>query len=159
MKVKIELLPGAKMPTYATDGSAGLDLWANPLNHEEDGLFESWLYIDRQQRILVKTGIKIEIPKGYVGLICARSGLALKLGITVLNGPGVIDSDYTGEIGVILHNTLLDNGVEVDLTKPIAQLVIVPAPKIELVQVTSLDDTDRGSGGFGSTDAKERSSK
>lgn len=144
MKVEIEVLEGGRAPSYATEGSAGLDLYPYPIIKR--------LYLEPYLTTFVPVGIKIAIPEGHVGLVCPRSGLALKHGLTVLNGPGVIDSDFRGELAVLLYNST-PFLVEVDVTdKPIAQLVIVPAPKIELVTVPSLDETVRGEGGFGSTD-------
>lgn len=138
MGVKIQVV-GTNVPTYATAGDAGADLVS-----AED------VRIPAHQRVLVKTGIKIAIPEGYVGLIHPRSGLALKHGITVLNTPGTIDAGYRGEIGVILLNTgALD--FEVKAGDRIAQLVIQKVETAEFEIVDALIDTDRGEGGFGST--------
>ena len=134
---------GLALPHYQTEGAAGLDLVAaNPEN--------SPILIERLGRALVPTGLVLELPSGYEGEIRPRSGLALRHGVTVLNSPGTIDADYRGEISVILINhgpaafTILRG-------ERIAQMVIAPVLQAQLVQVTTLSATDRGSGGFGST--------
>lgn len=137
--IKIELLNGATMPIYARDGDAGADLVANEA-----------ATIPAKGRALVKTGIKIAIPAGYVGLVHPRSGLALKSGITVLNTPGTIDAGYRGEIGVILFNTTSED-FDVAAGDRIAQLVIQQVSTASFEVVESLDETTRGAGGFGST--------
>jgi dUTP pyrophosphatase len=138
MTIKIQVV-GQNVPKYATAGDAGADLVS-----AED------IRIPAHQRVLVKTGIKIAIPNGYVGLVHPRSGLALKHGITVLNAPGTIDAGYRGEVGVILLNTgSID--FEVSAGDRIAQLVIQKVEYAEFESVDELSETDRGSGGFGST--------
>lgn len=137
--IKIELLNGATMPIYAREGDAGADLVANEA-----------ATIPAKGRALVKTGIKIAIPAGYVGLVHPRSGLALKSGITVLNTPGTIDAGYRGEIGVILFNTTSED-FDVAAGDRIAQLVIQQVSTASFEVVESLDETTRGAGGFGST--------
>lgn len=138
MTVKIQIV-GENIPKYATTGDAGADLVS-----AED------VRIPAHQRVLVKTGIKIAIPEGYVGLVHPRSGLALKHGITVLNAPGTIDAGYRGEVGVILLNTgSID--FEVATGDRIAQLVIQKVEHAEFEVVDVLIDSDRGDGGFGST--------
>lgn len=138
MSVVIEVV-GENVPTYATRGDAGADL-----------VSAEGVRIAAHQRVLVKTGIKIAIPEGYVGLVHPRSGLALKHGITVLNAPGTIDAGYRGEVGVLLFNTgSLD--FEVKAGDRIAQLVIQKVETAEFKIVDALIDTDRGEGGFGST--------
>ena len=137
--IKIELLNGATMPIYARDGDAGADLVANEA-----------ATIPAKGRALVKTGIKIAIPAGYVGLVHPRSGLALKSGITVLNTPGTIDAGYRGEIGVILFNTTSED-FDIAAGDRIAQLVIQHVSIASFEVVESLDETTRGAGGFGST--------
>ena len=127
------------MPVRATDGAAGLDLYAS----------ES-LGIPPGGRRLVSTGLRIEIPAGYVGLICPRSGLALRQGMTVLNAPGVVDSDYRGEVGVILVN-LSEDMRYVHHGDRIAQLVILPCVGARLTHAEHLSETARGGDGFGST--------
>lgn len=129
------------IPAYATPGSAGMDLRAN--------LTES-LSLEPLQRTLVPTGLYIELPELYEAQIRPRSGIALKQGITCLNTPGTIDSDYRGEIKVLLIN--LSN--EIQVIQPgdrIAQMVIARTEKAELHLVRQLNDTERGSGGFGHT--------
>lgn len=128
----------ATLPTKAHDLDAGFDLYASE---------ERMLWANNSQT--VGTGIAIAIPKGYVGLICPRSGLAAKDGITVLNGPGVIDSGYTGEIKVILLNTGMRSHISVG--QRIAQLLIVPVPRFDIKEVSSLPDGKRGVRGFGSS--------
>lgn len=133
----------AAIPVYATNGSAGLDLQAN--------LTEP-LTIDPGKRIQVGTGLAIEIPPAYVGLIFARSGLASRHGISLANGVGVIDSDYRGELRCALQNTS-GEAYTVHPGDRIAQLVFVPVVQANLQLVAELTDTTRGSGGFGSTGA------
>ena len=139
MKILFTLDDGATAPTRAHDTDAGLDLYSSrgcPINPGE--------------RRLVGTGVHVAIPPGYVGMICPRSGLAHKHGLTVLNAPGIIDAGYTGEIKVNLHNT--DSRPQhVDAGDRIAQLVITPTPDAHLVQVDTLDTTERGDNGHGST--------
>lgn len=135
-----QLTPTATAPTYAHDGDAGMDLRAD----EETTL-------PAGGRALVGTGIAMALPRGHVGLVHPRSGLAAKNGITVLNAPGTIDAGYRGEVKVILLNTS-DEAFNIAPGDRIAQLVIqkVEHPDIEIVE--SLDeDTSRGAGGFGST--------
>jgi len=142
MKVKIQNLnPQADLPKYQTKGSSGMDLHAAikfPLN------------LKPMQRELVPTGIKISIPAGYEGQVRPRSGLAAKKGITVLNTPGTIDSDYTGEIMAILIN-LSESVVTITPEERIAQLVFCPVTQANLIEVDSIEETERADGGFGST--------
>lgn len=135
----------AQIPTQATPGSAGLDMYCVDWNYNEPRTSE---YIEYH------TGISIEIPEGYVGLIFPRSSITL-YDIMLKNSVGVIDSDYRGEILVRFH-ALRENGIEM-YTKgdKIAQLVIVPVPTVNIIEVNELSDTQRGIGGFGSTDLKE----
>ena len=139
MKIKFTLDDGATAPTRAHDTDAGLDLYSSrscPINPGE--------------RRLVSTGVHVAIPPGYVGMICPRSGLAHKYGLTVLNAPGIIDAGYTGEIKVNLHNA--GPGFSgVNAGERIAQLVITPIANAQLVQVDALDTTERGDNGHGST--------
>ena len=102
---------------------------------------------------LISTGVHVSIPTGYVGMICPRSGLAHKAGLTVLNAPGIIDAGYTGEIKVNLHN-MGDEVYWAETGTRIAQLVIAPVPDAHLVQVDALDTTERGDNGHGSTGVK-----
>ncbi len=138
MKVKIKLLDNGTIPEYKTSGSAGVDLVSS-----EDHI------IPPKEIRLVKTGIKIEIPEGYEAQIRSRSGLALN-GIVVANSPGTIDSDYRGEIGVILAN-LSNKPFELKKGMRIAQMVLSKVEKIEFEVVDELSESNRGSKGFGST--------
>ena len=143
MDVKITLLKhGPKvLPEYATKGSAGLDVMA--AIHEP-------ISIGPGERILVPSGFKLEIPVEYEVQIRPRSGLAIRHGITVLNSPGTIDSDYRGEIGIILINHSKNKFI-INPKDRIAQMVICKVTKMNLVKVSLLNNTERGSGGFGST--------
>ena len=145
MKVKFKKLSDkAICPSYGTEFSAGADLYA---------LIDKDVTIKNGETTLVHTGISLEIPVGYVGLIYARSGLATKKGLAPANKVGVIDSDYRGEIMVALLN---HSGEDRTITngERIAQLVIAPFLKAEYEEVDELSDTVRGDGGFGSTGAK-----
>lgn len=138
MKIKL-LRPGAKLPVFATPGAAGADLHACENICIRPGC-----------RIVVATGLAMEIPEGMEVQIRPRSGLAAKFGVTVLNAPGTIDSDYRGEIGVMLVNL----GVEpfyVETGDRIAQMVIGQVQQVKFEEVSDLSDTLRGTGGFGST--------
>ena len=106
--------------------------------------------IQPHDRALVHTGLAMAIPEGYEGCIRPRSGLALQKGLTVLNTPGTIDANYRGEIGVILFNTS-SIPIEIVTGERIAQIVFQKVPRIDILEVTELDETDRGSNGFGST--------
>ena len=144
MKVKVKKLPHAKdlpLPSYATVGSAGLDLLS--ANQEP-------ILLKPLQRVLVPTGIAIELPEGYEAQVRPRSGLALKHGITLLNSPGTIDPDYRGEIKVILIN-LGQQDFLIKRGERIAQLVIAPFVRIEWEETEELGNTLRSDGGFGST--------
>lgn len=144
-KVNIKKLDErAVIPTYGTEYSAGADLYA---------ILDGDLTIKPNQTEFIKTGLAMEIPYGYVGLIYARSGLACKKGLAPANKVGVIDTDYRGEIMVALHNHS-DKEIIITNKERIAQLVIAPYLKAEFNQVESLEDTVRGAGGFGSTGTK-----
>lgn len=142
--VPVEVLPhgeGLPLPAYATAGSAGVDLAAAvtaPLTLPPGG------------RALVPTGIALALPEGCEGQVRPRSGLALRHGVTVLNSPGTIDSDYRGEIGVILAN-LGSESVTIARGERIAQLVVAPVRQVEWQTVASLPASPRGAGGFGSS--------
>lgn len=139
--LRVEVVEGGQVGHAATAGSAGLDLYARESSAIGPG-----------GRVLVPCGIRAAIPQGYCGMVCSRSGMALRWGVVVLNAPGIIDSDYRGEIGAILQNA----GAEVFHVKPgdrVAQLLIVPIAMMEIGIVEGLDSTDRGTGGFGSTGA------
>lgn len=139
MKIKIVNTSHHPLPEYATPMSAGVDLRAN---------LSAPLKLQPMQRCLVPTGLRIALPQGYEAQVRPRSGLALKRGITVLNAPGTIDADYRGEIGVILINLSQDSFVINDGER-IAQLVVAPYEQAEFEPVESLDQTERGEGGFG----------
>ena len=140
--VKIKKLnEEAKIPTYGTDYAAGADLYA---------LTEDIVTIMPGETKLIKTGISMEIPTGYAGLIYARSGLASKKGLAPANKVGVVDSDYRGEIMVALHNHSTEER-QIENGERIAQFVITPYLKACFEEVDSLDDTQRGENGFGST--------
>ena len=139
MKIKIVNTSHHPLPEYATPMSAGLDLRAN---------LDAPLKLQPMHRCLVPTGLRIALPQGYEAQVRPRSGLALKRGITVLNAPGTIDADYRGEIGVILINLSQDSFVINDGER-IAQLVIAAYEQAEFEAVESLDQTERGEGGFG----------
>lgn len=129
-----------EMPAYAYAGDAGLDLRA-----AEDAVLEPF------ERKLVSCGIAIAIPSGYAGFVLPRSGLAAKHGISIVNAPGLIDSNYRGEIKAILVNLDSNESFSISHGDRIAQLVIMPIPEVSLREVDDLDDTVRGSGGFGSS--------
>lgn len=141
MEVKIRNKSGHELPFYATPGAAGMDLKAS---------IEAPVSLEPLQRRLVPTGLFIELPAGYEAQVRPRSGLALKHGITVLNSPGTVDSDYRGEIGVILVN-LSDRTFEIQPGERIAQLVIARHEQVRWTETENLEESDRGSGGFGST--------
>jgi dUTP pyrophosphatase len=133
--------PGAVLPSYETSGSAGADLRAR---------LESPIILEPGARALVPTGIRLEIPPGYEGQVRPRSGLAIRNGVTVLNAPGTIDSDYRGEVLVILINHG-DAPFAIHGGERIAQLVVAPVTKAVFRETTALEASDRGDGGFGST--------
>lgn len=141
MKVKIVNGSAWPAPAYATIQSAGMDLKAN---------IEEPVTIAPLQRVMVPTGLSIALPEGTEAQIRPRSGLAAKHGVTVLNSPGTIDADYRGEIKVILVN-LSDTPFVVNPGERIAQMVIARYEHVEWDEVETLDGTDRGEGGFGST--------
>jgi dUTP pyrophosphatase len=143
MTTKVSILNRSKhpSPSYATSQAAGMDLRAN--------LAES-IVLQPMQRQLIPTGIYMALPVGFEAQVRPRSGLALKKGITVLNSPGTIDADYRGEVGVILIN-LSNEPFVVEDGERIAQLVIARYESVEFVDVETLDETVRGTGGFGST--------
>lgn len=145
MKVKIKKLSeGATVPTYGTEYSAGADLY---------NLKENAVTVEPHKTVLIKTGIAVEIPEGYCGLIFARSGLATKRGLAPANKVGVIDADYRGEVMVSLHNHT-DEPQTVEGGERVAQLAIVPFLKAEFELSEELSETVRGEGGFGSTGRK-----
>jgi len=141
MKIKIINKSKHALPGYATDYSAGVDLRAN-LDNE--------IVLKPLARVLIPTGLFIELPKGYEAQIRPRSGLAIKHGITVLNSPGTIDADYRGEIQVILIN-LSDQEFVIKDGERICQMVIAQHEQAEWEEVTEINETLRGAGGFGHT--------
>jgi dUTP pyrophosphatase len=144
LSVEIQVLPhgeGLPLPAYATTGSAGMDLRA---------AVEEPLVLEPGKRALVPTGLRIALPPRYEAQIRPRSGLAIKEGITVANAPGTVDSDYRGEVKVGLVN-LSDVPYTIRRGDRIAQMVVAPVTRVAWQQVASLDETERGAGGFGST--------
>lgn len=141
--MNIQIISKSKhpLPAYATELSAGMDIRAN--------LTEP-VTLQPMQRCLIPTGLYMALPKGFEAQIRPRSGLAIKKGITVLNSPGTIDADYRGEIGVILVN-LSDEAFVVEDGERIAQMVIARHEQIDWSEVSVLDETERGAGGFGHT--------
>ena len=138
--------PAIPLPGYETTGAAGADLRAN-LRPEDR---ETGFAMDQMHRALVPTGLRVEIPEGYEVQIRPRSGLALKFGVTVLNAPGTIDSDYRGELGVVLVNFGAKPFV-VQHGDRIAQMIVAPVAQARFDLVERLGETLRGEGGFGST--------
>jgi len=144
MNVKIVNSSGNPLPDYSTSSSAGMDLRAN---------LEQEVTLKPLERKLIPTGLFMELPEGFEAQIRPRSGLALKKGISVLNTPGTIDADYRGEIGIILVN-LSDEAFVVEHGERICQMVINKVETIQWNQVESLDESERGEGGFGHTGTK-----
>ncbi|MBE50537.1 MAG: dUTP diphosphatase [Flavobacteriales bacterium] len=141
MKISIVNTSKNNLPKYSTSASAGMDIRAK---------LDNTVIIKPLERVVIKTGLFIEIPEGYEVQVRPRSGLAIKHGITVLNSPGTIDADYRGEIGVILVN-LSNKNFEIKNGDRIAQIVIAKHEKAIWNEVNSLEQTERGAGGFGST--------
>lgn len=139
--VKVTLDRGVQLPKYETKGSAGMDVRAN---------ISEPVVLGSLERKLIPTGIKMAIPEGYEVQVRPRSGLALKYGISMANAIGTIDSDYRGEIGVILINLSKDE-YTVQPQERIGQLVLNKVEQMEFEVVSSLDETERGEGGFGHT--------
>ena len=135
--------PTVELPAYAYEGDAGLDLRAN----------ES-VDIAPFERVLIPTGLAISIPDGYAGFVQPRSGMALKRGLTIANTPGLIDAHYRGELKVIAVNLDSQQTIHIERGERIAQLVIQQVPVVRRTEVDALDETDRGSGGFGSSGSK-----
>ncbi len=141
MKIKVINTSNNPLPAFKTVGSAGVDLQA---------FIETTIVLEPLARQIIPTGLYMEIPQGYEAQIRPRSGLAIKHGITCLNTPGTIDSDYRGEIGVILVNLSKEN-FAIHPGDRVAQMVIAKHESPEFVEVETLDETERGAGGFGST--------
>jgi dUTP pyrophosphatase len=133
-----------ELPKYETEGSAGMDLRA---------FLENDISLPPLGRAKIPTGLRMEIPAGYEGQVRPRSGLAIKEGLTVLNSPGTIDSDYRGDIEIILVN-LSGKDVIIKDGQRIAQLVIAPVCQVQIEETDMLNETVRGTGGFGSTDER-----
>lgn len=141
VNIKCVASEGAAIPQYKTNGAAGADICA---------LLSEPVIIKKGERVMIPTGLFFSIPEGYEIQVRPRSGLAAKNGVTVLNTPGTIDSDYRGEVKVILVN-LGNEDFEVKNGNRIAQIVVAPVTIGMFEQVTALDATERGAGGFGST--------
>ncbi len=138
MKVKIKKLEeDAVIPTYAKDGDAGMDLVVTSIDNQAD-------------KAIMGTGLSIEIPEGYVGLLFPRSSIHKK-SLTLANSVGVIDSGYRGEIKLIFKASISNEFINYQLGDRIGQLIIMPYPQIEFEEVEDLEDTERGEDGFGST--------
>ena len=144
MNIKVVNSSKHELPHYSTLASAGMDLRAN---------IEESIKLKPLERIVVKTGVFIQLPVGYEAQVRPRSGLALKHGVTVLNSPGTIDADYRGEVGVILVNLSSKDFIIVDGER-IAQMVIAKHEQADWLQVEKLEVSERGVGGFGSTGLK-----
>ncbi|MCK6080673.1 dUTP diphosphatase [Microbacterium sp. EYE_5] len=130
----------AHVPVYAHPGDAGADLVSTEQVRLEPG-----------RRALVGTGVRIALPEGYVAFVVPRSGLAARHGITVVNAPGTVDAGYRGEIKVSLLNTDPDEAFDVAPGDRIAQLIVMPVPRVTFIPVETLPESVRGEGGFGST--------
>lgn len=144
MKVKIVNKSRWQLPQYATPQSAGVDLRANT---------DTDIVLGPLERTIVPTGLFLEIPAGYEAQVRPRSGLAAKKGITVLNAPGTIDADYRGEVGVILVN-LSNEAFTIVPGERVAQMVFARCEQVEWVETETLEESERGAGGFGSTGVK-----
>ena len=145
LKVKIVNRSTNELPAYSTDQSAGMDLRA---------WLDEPVTLQPLERRLIHTGVYIELPVGYECQIRPRSGLALKRGLTVLNTPGTIDADYRGEVGVILVNLGNDEAQTIENGERICQMVVARHETVQWELVETLDDSERGAGGFGHTGTK-----
>lgn len=141
VQLRVKRLRPVALPVYATKGSSGLDICAD---------VEGDIEIPPGCYVTVPTGLSLAVPEGYEVQVRPRSGLAHRFGVTVLNAPGTIDADYRGEVQVILIN-LGHSPYTVRKGDRIAQLVVMPVVRAEVIEVSSLEETERGSGGFGST--------
>lgn len=141
VKVKVIKETGVQLPKYESKGAAGLDVRANIVEP---------ITLKSLERKLIPTGLKVSIPEGYEIQVRPRSGMALKHGITMLNTPGTIDSDYRGDIGLIVAN-LSNEEYTIQPQERLGQLVLNKIEQIEWEEVETLDTTERGAGGFGST--------
>lgn len=144
MKVKIVNKSQWQLPQYATPQSAGVDLRA---------ALDKEIVLPPLGRVIVPTGLFLEIPAGYEAQVRPRSGLAAKKGVTVLNAPGTIDADYRGEVGVILVN-LSQEPFTIVPGERVAQMVFARCEQVEWLEVDTLEESERGAGGFGSTGVK-----
>lgn len=144
MKIQVVNRGHQPLPAYATAQSAGMDLRAN---------IEEPIVLHPMERKLIPTGLFIALPPGYEAQVRPRSGLALKKGITVLNSPGTIDADYRGEVGVLLINLSAED-FTINDGERIAQMIIARHEQGEFVEVGNLDETERGTGGYGHTGVK-----
>ena len=146
MSVKVSIINRSHhaLPSYSTPLSAGMDIRAN---------LEEPITLQPGERRLIPTGIFIALPEGYEAQIRPRSGLALKHGITVLNSPGTIDADYRGEVGIILINHS-DKAFVIEDGEHVGQMVVAQYSRVEWNETDSLDETERGAGGFGHTGVK-----
>ena len=145
MKINFKkLLEKAEIPVYGTEYSAGADLKA---------CIEKDVVISAGETVIIPTGLACEIPQGFFGMVCSRSGLAAKKGVVVLNSPGIIDADYRGELKLIMINHS-DKDFVVENGMRLAQIIIVPFQKVEWTEVNELSDSTRGLGGIGSTGIK-----
>lgn len=141
LRVPIKRLdPAVELPAYAYPGDAGLDLRANEA-----------VMLRPLERRLIGTGLAVAIPEGYAGFVQPRSGMALKKGLSMANTPGLVDSHYRGELKVCAVNLDAEMPISIERGERIAQLVILPTPLVELVEMPELDDTERGASGFGSS--------
>ena len=141
VRVPIKMLSrDAQIPHMAYNGDAGVDLRS-----------VERIVLEPQERAMVATGLAIALPEGYAGFVLPRSGLAAKLGISIVNAPGLIDSNYRGELKVILLNTDPDKSFTIEIGDRIAQLIVMPVPTINFEQVEELTESQRGESGFGSS--------
>ena len=141
VEVKVVREKGVELPKYETKGSAGMDVRAN---------IKEPITLKSLERILIPTGLKVAIPEGYEIQVRPRSGLAIKHGITMLNTPGTVDSDYRGELKVIVVN-LSNEAYTIEPNERIGQFVLNKIEQIEFIEVKELESTERGEGGFGHT--------
>lgn len=146
MKIEIKKLKNGldlPTPTYQSKGAAGFDLYA--------AIDVDYASVSPGHRIIIPTGVAVAVPEGYELQVRPRSGLAAKYGISIVNTPGTVDSDYRGELFVILINTDMSNGFQIKRGDRIAQGVVSPIVQVDLIEVDELSDTTRGTNGFGST--------
>ena len=138
------LTNNAAIPAYAYEGDAGMDMRAT----------ES-VTLQPFERAMVPTGVAIALPEGYAGFVLPRSGLAIKHGISIVNAPGLIDSNYRGELKVVMVNTDPHDAFTIEAGDRVAQLVVMPVPAVTFVESDTLSETVRGEGGFGSSGVHE----